>query len=282
MAGGSTPRKCAWPSGKPIRPPPGAGVAHTGRPAFSASATAASQAPQASRSPPATMTGLAAASMRAASAATASGSAPAAPLTRRATVRAVSPASASAVQSSIGSDRNTGPAGGSEARWMPRAQRRRHVLRARRLVAPLDQRVRHAGGVAVGQVGLVGHLRPHLLAGGDQQRRLVGLGVEDRAHGVAHARRGVQVHVPDRARGLGEAVGHAHRHGLLQRQHVAEVLGEVGQHRQLGGPGVAEHGGHAVGAQQVEGGFADGRHGGQSFTRARRPGSVARPGPARA
>ena len=216
------------------------------------------------------MTGLRAASRRAASAATASGSAPATPLTRRATVRAASPASTSAVQSSMGSDRNTGPCGGSDTRWMPRPSAAGTSSRAGRLVAPLDQRVGHARGVAVGQVGLVGHLRPHLLPGGDQQRRLVGLGVEDRAHGVAHARRGVQVHVAHGARGLGEAVGHAHGHRLVQRQHVAEVVGEVGQHRQLGGPRVAEHRGHAVGAQQVEGGFAYGRHGGQSLTPGRR------------
>ena len=50
------------PPGSPIRPPPGAGVAHTGRPARSASATAASQPPLASTSGPATSTGLRAAS----------------------------------------------------------------------------------------------------------------------------------------------------------------------------------------------------------------------------
>ena len=37
--GGSTPWKCGWPSGKPIRPPPVAGAAQTGSRAFSASAT---------------------------------------------------------------------------------------------------------------------------------------------------------------------------------------------------------------------------------------------------
>ena len=67
-------------------------------------------------------------------------------------------------------------------------ERQRHVLGPRRLVAPLDERVRHPRRVAVGQVGLQRDLRPHLLAGGDQQRRVVGLGVEDRAHRVADAR----------------------------------------------------------------------------------------------
>ena len=84
--------------------------------------------------------------------------------------------------------RTPGPCGGSAAMWIARASACGHVLRARRLVAPLDQRVGHPSGVAVGQVGLQRHQRPRLLPGRDQQRRLVGLGVEDRAHAVAQAR----------------------------------------------------------------------------------------------
>ena len=139
-------------------------------------------------------------------------------------------------------------------------ERQRHVLGPRRLVGPLDQRVRHPGRVAVGQVGLQGDLRPRLLAGGDQQRRVVGLGVEDRPHRVADPGRGVQVDDGGLARGLGVAVGHPDHDRLLQAEHVAEVRGEVGEHRQLGRARVAEHRRHPVGAEEVEGRVADRGH----------------------
>ena len=136
----------------------------------------------------------------------------------------------------------------------------RHVLGPRRLVGPLDQRVRHPRRVAVGQVGLQGDLRPRLLAGGDQQRRVVGLGVEDRPHRVADARRGMEVDDGGLAGGLGEAVGHPDHDRLLQTEHVAEVRRVVGEHRQLGRAGVAEHRRHPVGAEEVERRVADRRH----------------------
>ena len=136
----------------------------------------------------------------------------------------------------------------------------RHVLRAGRLVGPLDQGVRHADRVAVGEVGLQGDLRPRLLPGGDEDRRVVGLGVEDRPHRVADAGRRMQVGDGGAAGGLGEAVGHPHHDRLLQAEHVAEVRGEVGEHRQLGRARVAEHRRHPVGAEKVEARFADARH----------------------
>ena len=159
----------------------------------------------------------------------------------------------------------------------PRAAARRGGRRGRaragrprrgRLVGPLDQRVRHADRVAVGQVRLQGDLRARLLAGGDQQRRVVGLGVEDRPHRVADAGRGVQVGDRGPAGGLGEAVGHADHDRLLQAEHVAEVGGEVGEHRQLGRAGVAEHRRHPLGAEEVEARLADGRHTGRNPTAA--------------
>ncbi len=60
--------------------------------------------------------------------------------------------------------------------------------------------------------------------------------------------------------GLGVAVGHPDHDRLLQAEHVAEVGREVGEHRQLGRARVAEHRRHPVGAEEVEGGFADSRH----------------------
>ncbi len=136
----------------------------------------------------------------------------------------------------------------------------RHVLRPRRLVSPLDQRVGHADRVAVGQVRLQGHLRPRLLAGGDQERRVVRLRVEDRPHRVADAGRGVQVGERGAAGGLGVAVGHPDHDRLVQAEHEAEIAGEVGEHRQLGRSRVAEDGRHSLGTEEVEAGVAHGQH----------------------
>ena len=140
-------------------------------------------------------------------------------------------------------------------------QRVRDVLRPRRLEAPLDERVDDAGRVPVRQVRLHRDVGPDLLAGRHQQRRMVRLGVEDRAHPVADARRGVQVDVGRAARGLRVAVGHPDRDGLLQPEHVAEVVGELGEHRQLGRAGVAEDRRHPVLPEELEGGLPDARHG---------------------
>ena len=104
-----------------MRPPPVAGGAHTGSRARSASSTAASQAPLASASGPTTRTGFSAAASRCASACTSSGSAPARPLTLREVWCATASSSTSARQSSIGIETNTGPRGGSAARWVARA-----------------------------------------------------------------------------------------------------------------------------------------------------------------
>ena len=65
------------------------------------------------------------------------------------------------------------------------------------------------------------------------------------------------------------AVGHPDRHALVEAEHVAEVLGEVGEERQLGRAGVAEHRGHAAGAQHLEGGFANRGHGRAEYGYAR-------------
>ena len=101
-----------------------------------------------------------------------------------------------------------------------------NVLRARRLVAPLDVRLRHLDRVAVGEVRVHRHERARLLPGRDEQRRLVCLRVEQRADAVADARRGVEVDVGDGAARLRVAVGHADRDRLLEPEHVAEILRE--------------------------------------------------------
>ena len=117
-AGGRMPRKPGWSSGNPIRPPPGAGVAHTGSFWRSASATAASQPPLASMSGPATRTGFDAFASRSPRSAIAAGSGAARPATERRIAWPAASSSTSAAQSSIGIETNVGPSGGSEAWWI--------------------------------------------------------------------------------------------------------------------------------------------------------------------
>ncbi|MFO1400476.1 MAG: hypothetical protein U1F30_04575 [Steroidobacteraceae bacterium] len=136
---------------------------------------------------------------------------------------------------------------------------RRHVLGPRRLAGPLHVGAREFSGPLRVQEGLVRQDRPGLLAGRDDQRRLVAVGGEQVAERVADAGSRMQVDQRGPARCLGEAVGHAEDHGLLQPQHVAEALGEVAEHRQLGGAGVAEDRGEAEAAQQLEGRCPDGQ-----------------------
>ena len=57
-----------------------------------------------------------------------------------------------------------------------------------------------------------------LLAGGDDQRRLVLIGRDQAAHGVAQAGGGVDVDDGGLAQRLGVAVGDPHDAGFLQRQ----------------------------------------------------------------
>ena len=139
-------------------------------------------------------------------------------------------------------------------------QRVRHIGGARGLEARLDERVRHACRVAVGQVRVDADMRAHLLSGRDQERRVVRLRVEDAAHRVAHAWRRVEVRVPDRARRLRVAIGQAHDDELLKAQDVAEVRGEVREHRQLCRARIAEHRRHPVPAKKLVGGLANARH----------------------
>jgi hypothetical protein len=118
-----------------------------------------------------------------------------------------------------------------------------------------------AGRIPVGEVRLHRHLRPDLLAGGDEQRGVVRLRVEDRAHPVPDAGSGVQVDVGGTARGLREAVRHPDGDRLLEGEDVPEVLGELREHRQLRRAGVAEHRRHPVRAEEFERRFPDRRHG---------------------
>ncbi len=152
------------------------------------------------------------------------------------------------------------PAGGQRGVVDRPGDRLGDVLGAGRFVGPLDVRLGAEHRFAVGEVGLEGDLGSHLLAGGDQQRGLVGLGVEDPADRVPDPGGRVQVGVCGAAAGLGVAVGHSHHHQLLQAEDVGEVLRVLLQHRQLGGARVAEDARHAVGAQHLEGCLPDRAH----------------------
>ena len=243
-------------------PPPAGrgGRDHTGRRWRSARATATSQAPPASTSGPATITGfprrVEPASEIGDRLRVTGGSA----VVLRSIAARASSSSTSASQSSIGIETNVGPLGGSVARCVARASACGDVLGPRRLVAPLDERMRHPGRVAVGEVRLQRDQRADLVAGGDHERRVIRLGVEDRAHRVADAGRRVQVDQRRAAARLRVAVGHADDHRLLEPEDIREVVGIVLQHRQLGRAGVAEHRRHPVGAEDVEGGVADAGH----------------------
>ena len=121
--------------------------------------------------------------------------------------------------------------------------------------------MRDPRGVAIGEVGLHRDVRAHLLARGDEERRVIRLGVEDGAHRVADSGSRVEVHVSGAARGLREAVGHADHDRFLESQYVREVAREIAQHRELSRSGIAEDRGHPVGPEQVESRLADRRHG---------------------
>jgi hypothetical protein len=78
---------------------------------------------------------------------------------------------------------------------------------------------------------------------------------------MTHAHGRVQVDERGVARGLRVPIGHADDDGFLQAEHVTEVGRKLTEHQQFGGPGIAEHRGHAEFAQQAEGLIADGRCG---------------------
>ena len=142
-----------------MREPPVAGLAQTGRRCFSASATAASQPPEASMSGPATRTGRSAAASRAASAVSASGSGAGAP-GHAAGQRLAGAVGVGLLVPVVHRDRDEGGPARRQHRVVDGpGHRPGNVLRPRRLVAPLDVGLGADDGVAVGQVGLDRDLR---------------------------------------------------------------------------------------------------------------------------
>ena len=117
----------------------------------------------------------------------------------------------------------------------------RQILDPRHLYRPFHQRLRNRHEWIVEQ-RLHETMPLLLLAGRDDQRRPNPLGVVERTHRVAQARR--HMHVA-RRKLVGcprITVGHCHDGGLLQAQHIAQLrmLGQRIHDGQLRGTGVAE------------------------------------------
>ena len=108
-----------------------------------------------------------------------------------------------------------------------------------------------------GQHGLGEGQAAVLLAGGDEQRRALAVGVVEHAHGIAEAAGGVEVDDADRAGGLGEAIGHGQDGDFLEAQDVLEavVVGEGLVEGKLGGAWVAEEVSDAGLSQDIEEGL---------------------------
>ena len=140
--------------------------------------------------------------------------------------------------------------------------RRRHVLRPRRLDAEFHvglRKFRRALGI---EESLQRQDRAGLLAGDDHERRLVAIGGEDIAERMADTGRGMKVDETGVAGRLRIAIGHADDGGFLQAEHVVDVVGPVAEERQFGRAGIAEDLFDAERAQQAEGGVLDGSGGG--------------------
>lgn len=129
---------------------------------------------------------------------------------------------------------------------------RRDVLGARRLAAPLDVGLRKLGRLLRKQIGMHRQQLPHLLAGGDDHRRLVTERRVDVAERMAEPRRRMQVDEGGLAGRLRIAVGHGDDRRFLETQDVADIVWPGVEERQLGGSGIAEHRVDAEAPQQVE------------------------------
>ena len=115
-----------------------------------------------------------------------------------------------------------------------------------------------------GQPGFAHQMPGILLARGDDERRLAGLGGDQHAHRVAEAAHRVQIDEADLAAGQRPTVGHADRRRLLQPKYVGEVgsVDERIHQRHFGRTGIAENVCNAFVAQDVDEDVAGERHGG--------------------
>ena len=153
----------------------------------------------------------------------------------------------------------------SQPRLVPRPRhRRRHVLRARRLL----DRHRVVPGQSLqppGEERLVRQVAPVLLANDHHQRRAIDPRRGQRGHRVAEPGRGVHEHEGGLAATDRVARCQAHHRPLVEREHEVEVVRHGAQERHLGRPRVGEDRGHPAFAHDLEGRVAHGA--GRSLTR---------------
>jgi hypothetical protein len=119
------------------------------------------------------------------------------------------------------------------------------------LIRPLDPRPRHHRRLGVREIRLEQEHLARLLAGGDDERRLVLERGAQVAHRVPEADTGMKVDERRPARRLREAVGHRDDRGLLEPEDVPEVRGVVREERLLRRAEVAEDRRQPVRAKQV-------------------------------
>ena len=92
-----------------------------------------------------------------------------------------------------------------------------------------------------------------MLAGGDHQRRVASIRVNDAGKAIAGAGDRVQIHEGGLVRCHCVAEGHSSGCALVQAENVAEVRGHILQEREFARAGVAKNAGHAQIAQDLVG-----------------------------
>jgi len=122
---------------------------------------------------------------------------------------------------------------------------------ARWLIRPPDPWPGQRRRLGVREIRLEQEHLARLLAGGDDERRLVLERGAQVAHRVPEADAGVEVDERRPARRLGEAVGHRDHRGLLEAEDVPEVRRVVREERLLGRAEVPEDRRQPGGAKQV-------------------------------
>ena len=132
---------------------------------------------------------------------------------------------------------------------------RGNVFGAERLVGPLYVGLHDLDGAA-DEERLGENLAAVLLAGGDDERSLAEMRVDERGKAVAGAGDRVEIHEGGFVAREGVAEGHAGGDAFVQAEDVLEAGRHVLEERQLARTGIAEDGGHPKIAEHFVGGFS--------------------------
>jgi hypothetical protein len=114
---------------------------------------------------------------------------------------------------------------------MPQSQRRRHVLRPRRLATPFHIRFRERYGVSGNQERFERQQGACLLSSGNDQRGVVMEGGDDAPQGMPNTDGRVQVDQGGMACRLRIAICHRHNGCLLQSEDIPEIMRPVLEER---------------------------------------------------